>query len=1145
MKKIAKVLGWSLAGLLLCAALLFAYLQRADLTVYKPTVERLVSDALGHEFAIGGRFELQVGRLTRLLAEDVTITNADWADDPVLLRVGHLEVVVETLSTVFGPADVHLLAIDDVRVLLAVDGSGGSNWTVPGKETAEQDAEPGFDSNTVVVREASLRRFSFQYVDPSRAAPLRVVVNEFLVRPDSEGMLGLDLDGSINDVALGMTGHIGTLDGLIRRKSVAAQLDISLGQLSVVIDGRMQDLGLMRGTETEVRVRGPEIETLIESLNLPPFATGSFDLDAVVRPDGTMHDLSVTGTIGSATLRVDGTLDDFRHPADFDVDFALSGPESEYIAALFGVRDAFRAAYAVEGSIQRRGPRLTFDETNIRLGKGHARIHGWLESTGAVPDIDLEFQAQGQDLSLFDPFLPVDGLPAEPFDIDGRVRKQGATWTIERLAAAVGAIRMSGDGELAPRGTEHSRIELRATGPQVSAFRELTGLEGLPDAPFDARVDLRAERGGIRLQEARGQFGDIEATLSGWINPNDAFVGTDVTMRISGRSFGDVLPPEFLPDLPRSAFDIEGQAVIDRDNVRIGTFKLRTGDFRAEATGTFRRHTKAPSISADVKLAVSDFAHYFPDTLLERVAGSPLSVAVHVDTRGDEITLRDLRADLGNLNVVADGNATLRAARLQGADVALRVRAPDSRLVASLAALPDLPPGPLAVDAALSVTKTGVVIRSSRTAIGEHGLQLSGELNLDRPYSGNGLTVELSGPDAQAAGRAVGYDLFTAAPYRVFAALNGTATGLSSEDIRMEIGESRASADLDIEIGGTVPRLRASMHAALLDFRPLETRLRATRQEQRDAEGKELSPAPAGERRVFSDTPIETPWLDAAFVDVDLKADQVLVYGRDLTNLVLLAHLEPGRLEVEKFGFEQAGGTAMSALRIERAERGLDVVTSVRIKEAHPILVSAPGQDPATIPEFNIDFDMRGSGRSLAELAGSSNGHGFMFIDQGQILLPRFDLILSDFITTVTRAINPMKSKSPYTELNCSLLDITVVDGMATIQNFAFQSDALRVLSTGTINLGTEQIDIGFQTQPRRGLGVSAGSVANSLLRVGGTLGKPTLALDAAGTAKKTGFAIATAGISLLAKGLFDRLDAEADMCPSLPRDPQAARATP
>jgi hypothetical protein len=50
-------------------------------------------------------------------------------------------------------------------------------------------------------------------------------------------------------------------------------------------------------------------------------------------------------------------------------------------------------------------------------------------------------------------------------------------------------------------------------------------------------------------------------------------------------------------------------------------------------------------------------------------------------------------------------------------------------------------------------------------------------------------------------------------------------------------------------------------------------------------------------------------------------------------------------------------------------------------------------------------------------------------------------------------------------------------------------------------------------------------------MKLGGTLQNPKLQIDAASSVTTTGAAVATAGLSLLARGLWDRVTAESDMC--------------
>jgi hypothetical protein len=78
-------------------------------------------------------------------------------------------------------------------------------------------------------------------------------------------------------------------------------------------------------------------------------------------------------------------------------------------------------------------------------------------------------------------------------------------------------------------------------------------------------------------------------------------------------------------------------------------------------------------------------------------------------------------------------------------------------------------------------------------------------------------------------------------------------------------------------------------------------------------------------------------------------------------------------------------------------------------------------------------------------------------------------------------------------------------------------------------------LDLTLRSKPRKGFGISLGGVINSFLKLGGTLQEPALNIDPASSLTTTGAAVATGGLSLLARGLWDRLSAEADLC--APRD--------
>jgi hypothetical protein len=94
------------------------------------------------------------------------------------------------------------------------------------------------------------------------------------------------------------------------------------------------------------------------------------------------------------------------------------------------------------------------------------------------------------------------------------------------------------------------------------------------------------------------------------------------------------------------------------------------------------------------------------------------------------------------------------------------------------------------------------------------------------------------------------------------------------------------------------------------------------------------------------------------------------------------------------------------------------------------------------------------------------------------------------------------------------------------------QSEKVTVTANGKVDLHTEELVFDFNTRPRKGIGVSAGMFTNPFIKLDGTLVSPRLGMGAKGAAAG-GVAAATAGGSVVVKGLMDRIAGEADLCQS------------
>jgi uncharacterized protein involved in outer membrane biogenesis len=119
---------WLSFGTLALLMLALAWLWTADLGIFKPQVERFVTEQTGRKFTIDGNFYVDLAHLSSVIAEDVHFQNADWADQEDMVTVGRLEVRLDLWSLVKGPILIELIDVDDASISLINPEDGEPNW---------------------------------------------------------------------------------------------------------------------------------------------------------------------------------------------------------------------------------------------------------------------------------------------------------------------------------------------------------------------------------------------------------------------------------------------------------------------------------------------------------------------------------------------------------------------------------------------------------------------------------------------------------------------------------------------------------------------------------------------------------------------------------------------------------------------------------------------------------------------------------------------------------------------------------------------------------------------------------------------------------------------------------------------------------
>jgi len=186
-----------------------------------------------------------------------------------------------------------------------------------------------------------------------------------------------------------------------------------------------------------------------------------------------------------------------------------------------------------------------------------------------------------------------------------------------------------------------------------------------------------------------------------------------------------------------------------------------------------------------------------------------------------------------------------------------------------------------------------------------------------------------------------------------------------------------------------------------------------------------------------------------------------------------------------------------------------------------------PGQD--------IDLHLTSQGDTYRTMASGLNGYIWFRGGERQIRSADLGILFGDFLSEVFTAINPFAKKDPYQTMECDRIFFEIVDGVAQTSPAIFmRSDKLNMTAVGAVNLTTEKLDFAIETSPRKGIGLSAGDLVNPFVKVSGTLAKPGLALDAKGTLIEGGAAVATLGISVVAKSMYKRWLGPREPCAKL-----------
>jgi hypothetical protein len=419
---------------------------------------------------------------------------------------------------------------------------------------------------------------------------------------------------------------------------------------------------------------------------------------------------------------------------------------------------------------------------DLQAGSGATRVHatGELDAADPFEAFDLQVSLAGDDLRELQPLFDIDAPPSPPYEIRGRLRRDGVAWQFSDMQGSLAQLAWRGDAAFALGEAQPFELSL---------------------IDVEAAFENPAQQAQVRMQ-VRQAAPDAPLTIAG----QGSYRGQPVEIS------GNVQPPDPL-GAPGQRYRLELQAA--------------SGSTRARARGELSAERPLEGFDIEWSLAGEDGGELDGWVAAELPATSPYRIEGSLRRDGPDWQLADMQGQLGEsewrgdvafrvgdglqpLSVVTvDAEANLRdpdqetelrlQVNQQAADDALQIagegnyRGQPFKLHGKVD--PPMPLGEPEQDYRLDL----------QASAGSTRARMHGRLSGTQPLQAFDIALELAGDDLAALDGLTAIDLPTTAPYEVQARLLREDSRWQLTDVQGEMGEHQWQGALAFRLGPDQP----------------------------------------------------------------------------------------------------------------------------------------------------------------------------------------------------------------------------------------------------------------------------------------------------------------------------------------------------
>ncbi|MDH3977643.1 MAG: AsmA family protein [Gammaproteobacteria bacterium] len=1096
-------------------------LMTADPGRFKDEIAGFVSKQIGYSLSVNGSLEITLGREITIRAEQLSLHNPNGDDAQLLASAKRLHLVTDLWSWWAGPVIFERIEISDGQLNFEQTKEGVTNWDTPGTAgDRDDDQDPGFVLNDIRVKNIQLN-----ITDPRLKKPVAIAVNSLDQGQLETGLLNINVDGNINDKIFNIKGEYGPLATLISGENLNYDLNGTFDTLSISSKGTLDQLTSPARPTIELNISGPNVDHITNLLGISDLGNGGIQFKADLEPGRDALETKINATIGDYSLNINGPVASLQDYSSGNLKISSKGPSLKVIAELFNIDGIAEGEYKLSGEIAKRDSLLTINNVLVQLGQAKLSAHGEIRNFPKLNDSTLDVNLSGQDFARFRKITGLPGPLTGPFDSQLQLeRNSKGEQEIQLLLSAAGITSKVSGNLGAKLNLEGSKLNLNIKGNNMSTLTSAYGLPGKINEPFtiDGNVEINNEES-MTLKNIVWRFGSNRIVLDGKASYKAMAEGTLMNINVSGDDFSIISKViETERAFPAEPYKLSGKLGVQIKQFQITDGRLEIGKHKLSVSGDIGRNKEYSdtrlTVSAqgpNLQKAASSFTDLaLPETEYQFSGVTQIS-ATDFFLQGLSFSTTSgkglLNASIGRPVESGSGQFNLKASGADINEILPKIEhvKPDSlnfKIDATGSWKPD----------AWELTKVAVTL-------GDSTIKASGTFDKPPDLSQTKLQLDISIQDLSKLGLINDYRL-PANNFLFQGGFTGASERVVMENISAQSGNSSITGRLEIMLDESKPTINAQFKSPLLDLQPIWAY---------EKESETNSPN-VSDNRLIPDWDIPTAWLDLLNTNVALEAKEVHYGHRTWNEFVLHAALKNSELEVDKVKAVTEYGNLDAKLNIRKAPNQ-DAIVSAELSGSDMPLNYAGGkteQDIADAPKYNGIINLNGTGDTFRDLTANLDGNVQLISDGGKINNSGLTLVYGDFVMGLLGKINPFFKEEPYTNVSCIAIILEVADGkINAAPGIVAQTDKLNIASNGKIDLRTEKVDMNFRTSARRGIGISAGQLINPYIRVGGTLNDPRLAIDKTGALVTGGAAVATAGLSILATTVWDRVFRQKNPC--------------